>query len=225
MERKTYIVECPHCGANKKVAFFPTPWYRTDDYSFWSDSRIESDKWCEPAYTQQCPTCGKFFTLPPKGTLQQQDQPCDDTGLLPYQTLKIAIEELTGDEHGEPLARLEAWWAFNTLYDDATIAPEKEQAYNRANMEWLAAYYTSRVNRFSHLLFELNRLLGNNDVCQKMIDTLTYEEYLRQREEKNKEKGIVSKLDDQTVREMYDSLIKELKSAMDQPLKIYKKNN
>ena len=104
------------------------------------------------------------------------------------------------------------------MYQNTDVIPEEEQSFNRSNMEWLAAFYTARVTRFSHLLFELNRLLGNRDVCQMMIDTLTFEEYLKQREAKNKEKGIESRLDEEMVREMYDSLIAELKYAMEQPL-------
>lgn len=217
MDTITLIVKCPHCGAEKKVASSNKRWYNLQ-YTFWSDSRTESDEFCEPGHTQLCPACGKFFCIPPIKTLPTSDEPCNETGSLPLQTLKKAIEELSGDERAEEWARLEAWWAYNSMYQNTDVIPEEEQSFNRSNMEWLAAFYTARVTRFSHLLFELNRLLGNRDVCQMMIDTLTFEEYLKQREAKNKEKGIESRLDEEMVREMYDSLIAELKYAMEQPL-------
>ena len=223
MDTITLIIKCPHCGAEKKVANSKDRWYNLN-YTFWSDSRIESDEFCEPGHTQQCPACGKFFCIPPIKSLPTSDEPCNETGSLPLQTLKQAIEELSGDERAEEWARLEAWWAYNRMYQNTDVIPEEEQSFNRSNMEWLAAFYTARVTRFSHLLFELNRLLGNRDVCQKMFDTLTYEEYLRQREEKNKEKGIVSQLSEESVRDLYNSLIEELKFAMKQPLKTYVKN-
>ena len=143
---------------------------------------------------------------------------------MPLESLKKAIEELSGDERAEEWARLEAWWAYNSMYANSDFIPEEEKAYNRTNMQWLVDYYTKNTQRFSHLLFELNRLLGNLDVCRKMIDALTYEEYVRQREEKNKERGFVSQLDEKYVRERYDSLIKELKFAMEQPLKTFIKS-
>lgn len=223
MDTITLIVKCPHCGAEKKVASSKERWYNLH-YTFWSDSRIESDEFCEPGHTQQCSECGKFFCIPPIKTLPSSEDPCNETGTLPLQSLKKAIEELSGDERAEEWARLEAWWAYNSMYANSDFIPEEEKAYNRTNMQWLVDYYTKNTQRFSHLLFELNRLLGNLDVCRKMIDALTYEEYARQREEKNKERGFVSQLDEKYVRERYDSLIKELKFAMEQPLKPFIKS-
>ena len=220
MDTVTLIIKCPHCGAEKKVAGSKERWYNSY-YTFWSDSRIESDEFCEPGHIQQCPFCGKFFCIPPIKTLPTSNVPCNETGSLPLQTLKQAIEELSGDERAVEWARLEAWWAFNSMYKNTDEIPEDEQAYNRANMEWLAAYYTARVTRFSHILFELNRLMGNRDVCKQMIETLTFEEYVRQRKERYKEKGIESKLDENTVRDIYNSQIKQLKYALTQPLKTF----
>lgn len=138
--------------------------------------------------------------------------------------MKIAIEELSGDEHAEEWARLEAWWSFNSKYQHTNNIPADELAFQKSNMQWLVDFYNTRTTRFSHLLFELNRLLGKRDVCQRMIDALTYEEYARQREAKNKEKGIVSTLDEKLVHELYDMLINELTFALKQPLKTYLKS-
>ena len=134
----TYLLRCPHCGAVKKVAFSTTPW-SPSVVDFWSDGRTESDKWCEPAYTQQCQQCGHFFTLPPGNTLQIENTPCDAIGMLPYQTLKQAVAELAGEEIPEARARLEAWWAYNALYKETKEddIPLEEKDFNRANMEWL----------------------------------------------------------------------------------------
>ena len=62
MDTVTLIVKCPHCGAEKKVASSKEKWYNLH-YTFWSDSRIESDEFCEPGHTQQCPACGKFMPI------------------------------------------------------------------------------------------------------------------------------------------------------------------
>lgn len=93
----TYLVVCPHCGEVKRVAFSTVRWNDVT-YVFWSDGRIESEEWCEPAYIQQCPVCKYFFPLPPRNSLPVEKAPCDDTGFLPYQTLKQAVEELAGNE-------------------------------------------------------------------------------------------------------------------------------
>lgn len=220
MDTNTFIVKCPHCKATKKIGFSVNT-ASLGNYEFWSDSRIEGGGWIEPAYTQQCPVCGKFYTLPPRNTLKTKKEECKETGFLSYPLLKSAVREFAGDEIPEARARLEAWWAFNSLYNEPSDAPIEEQEYNRANMQWLIDYHTPRATRFSHLLFELNRLMGNKEVCEQMIEDLTFEEYVRQRNERHKERGFISKLDDQWVRDMYDSEIKELKFAMEQPLKTY----
>lgn len=223
METRSLIVPCPYCGVEKRIAYAINNWTKSE-YTFWSDSRIESDEWCEPAHTQQCPSCKKFFTLPPTTELRKEDSPCDDTGLLPYQTLKIAIEKMSGHIHAEEWARLEAWWAFNSKYQDIDDIPWEEQVCQRANMQWLADYYSNRNSRFSYLLFELNRLLGNKKECKKMIANLTFEEYLKEREEKNRERGFISTIDEKFARTMYKSKIDDLKFALSQPLRIYRKN-
>lgn len=105
MDTITLIVKCPHCGAEKKVASSKERWYNLH-YTFWSDSRIESDEFCEPGHTQQCSECGKFFCIPPIKTLPSSEDPCNETGTLPLQSLKKAIEELSGDERAEEWARL-----------------------------------------------------------------------------------------------------------------------
>lgn len=186
-----------------------------------SDSRIECEEWYNPAYTQQCYTCGKFFTLPPRDTLRVIKKECYDTGKLPYQTLKMAIEELKGDEIAEPRARLEAWWAYNELYNDAIEISIEEQEYNQANMKWLVAYHTPRATRFSYLLFELNRMLGNKELCEQMIVALTYNEFVRQKEIYYKENKIVFYDDEETLKRRYEREMKELKFALTQPQKAF----
>lgn len=218
MEVDTYILVCPDCGAKKEVAFSPkiTP---DSPYEFWSDSRIECKDWLEVAHTQLCPSCGRYFSLPQISTLQKGSAVCRENGRLSYHQLKEAIVQLAGDEIAEPWARLEAWWSFNTLYKDGDAIPDDEELFNRSNMEWLVIFHTPRTKRFSHLLFELNRLLGNSDVCADMISHLTYEEYKRQREERNREKGITSKLGEDVLHDMYVSQIEYLEHALAQPLK------
>lgn len=113
----------------------------------WSDGRIESTEWCEPARTQQCSSCKHFFALPPKSSLKIEDVLCEETGSLPYQTLKQAIMKLSGDDVAESNARLETWWAFNKLYQDVVDddIPVEEKNFNRSNMQWLLDYYSKNL--------------------------------------------------------------------------------
>ena len=223
METNTFVLKCPHCGANKEVGFSTDTWTNVP-YYFWSDSRIESSRWFDPAYTQQCPVCGKFFTLPRRNTLKVIEKECYETGLLPLQTLKQAVAELAGDEIAEPRARLEAWWAFNTQYKDTDDIPAEELAYYKDNMQWLIDFHTPRATRFSHLLFELHRLLGHKDVCEQMIESLTYDEYVRQRKIYCKENKVKFYDDEETLKRRYEKEMKDLKFALTQPLRPYIKD-
>ena len=56
-----------------------------------------------------------------------------------------------------------------------------------------------------------------------MVEDLTFEQYLANRQARMQEKGIHSNLDEKCLREMYDSEIEELKSAISKPLIPYKK--
>ena len=214
------LLVCPHCGAKKRVGKSSTSWIKLP-YTFWSDGRIDCEGWFEPAHTQQCPECGKFFVLSKKTVLQDEDVPCLETGQLSYPILKKAIEELSGDDFAEEWARLEFFWTYNRRYQNSEDIPEVETAYNRANMQWLIDYYSTHNTRFSHILFELNRLMENREVCEQMIETLTYEEYVRQRKERYKEKGIESTLSEDSIRDLYNSQIEQLKFALTQPAKAF----
>ena len=218
----TYIVPCPHCGSVKRVAF-SVRGRGVGDYVLWSDGRIEGDGWLEPAQIQQCPECGKFFLLPPRGTLRVEDQPGTDTGLLSYLSLKRAISELSDNLLAESWARLEAWWAYNALYKDTADCdiPVEEKEFNHANMQWLLELHTRQAKWFSHLVFELNRLLGNRDVCERMIAERTYERYVSQRKERFAERGVTSTMDDKTLHEMYEWDMHDLTESLNRPLVPY----
>lgn len=218
----TYIVICPHCGALKRIAFGKIPLSKADS-TLWSDGRIESSEWCEPAWTQQCPSCKHFFTLPPKQSLIVEDVPCEDTGSLPYQTLKHAIIELSGDDIAESNARLEAWWAYNELYQDIVDdnIPAEEKDFNRSNMQWLLGYYSNKTLSPYSLVFELHRLLGNIEVYKKLLGEMTYERFVEWRAERKQKKGIKSSLDEQQLRRMYSKFVEEKKNALSMSLKPY----
>ena len=218
----TYLVVCPHCGEAKRVAFSTVRWNDVT-YIFWSDGRIESEEWCEPAYVQQCPVCKHFFPLPPRNSLQVEESPCDDTGFLPYQTLKHAVEELTGNEKTEVNARLEAWWAYNKHYRDVDEEniPIKERNYNRSNMQWLLDYYSKETPIPYSFIFELHRQLGNLNEYRKLLDELTYERYLEWRKERDKKHGRNLQLEEDTIKSLYYRMIKEKKEALEKPLKSY----
>lgn len=181
METKTYILKCPHCGTEKKVTFsahlFPNV-----EYTYWSDGRVECEGWLETIRTHQCPSCGKFYAFSPATMLHEANDPCNDNGQLSYDTLKQAITELSGNEYAESWARIEAWRAYNALYQHVTDIPAEEQAFNRANMQWLVDIFTPRSPWFSFLVFELNRLLGNRTVCEQMIESFTYANFIKKNE-------------------------------------------
>lgn len=218
----TYLVTCPHCGALKRVAFSTIPWSKAEAV-MWSDGRIESTEWCEPAWTQQCPSCKHFFALPPKHSLKVENVPCKDTGFLPYQTLKQAITELAGDDIAESNARLEAWWAFNKLYQNVVDddIPVEEKEFNRSNMQCLLSYYSKKPIAPYSLVFELHRLLGNIDEYKKLLSDMTYERFVDWRTKRNQERRIESSMDEQQLKRLYSKFIEDKKNALDKPLKPY----
>ena len=218
----TYLVTCPHCGVIKTVAFSKIPLSKANSI-LWSDGRIESSEWCEPARTQQCPSCKHFFALPPKSSRKVEAVPSEDTGSLPYQTLKLAITELSGDDIAESNARLEAWWAFNNLYQDIVDEdiPVEEKDFNRTNMQWLLDYYSKRPQSPYSMVFELHRLLGNIEEYKNLLGEMTYERFVEWRTERNQKKGIDSSLDEQQLRRMYSRFVDEKKNALSKPLKPY----
>ena len=218
----TYLVACPHCGTAKRVAFSTIPWSKSESI-MWSDGRIESTEWCEPDRTQQCPACKHFFALPPKHSLIIENVPCEDTGSLPYQTLKQAIIEFSGDEIAESNARLDAWWAYNELYQDVLDdnIPAEEKDFNRSNMQWLLDYYSKEPFSPYSLIFELHRLLGNIEEYKKLLDEMTYERFVEWRTERNKKKGFESSMDEHQLKRLYTKFIEDKKNALDKPLKPY----
>ena len=217
-----YLVKCPHCRTIKHVAFSTIPWGKVDSI-LWSDGRIESTEWCEPARTQQCPSCKHFFALPPKHALKVEDLPCEDTESLSYQTLKQAITELAGDDITESNARLEAWWAYNELYQDVTDddIPVEEKEFNRSNMQWLLGYYSKKTLSPYSLVFELHRLLGNIEEYKKLLGDMTYERFVEWRAERNRKKRIESSLDAQQLKRMYSRFVEDKNNALEKPLKPY----
>lgn len=225
MEAKsTYLVTCPHCGAVKRIAFSKIPWSKVDSI-LWSDGRIESPEWCEPARTQQCPSCNHFFVLPRKSSLQVEEVPCEDTGALSYMALKQAIAELAGSEAAEAGARLEAWQAYNALYKDVPEdkIPIDERTYNHVNMQWLLDYSIKQAPSPYSVVFELLRLLGNTKEYKSLLDALTFERYVEWRSARNRKEGIASSLDEDLLKRLYESFITEKKDALKKPQKPYKK--
>ena len=221
---KTYILQCPHCGTEKKVSFAANLLPDTD-YTYWSDGRVECDGWLETIRIQQCPTCGKYYAFSPATILREDDEPCNNNGQLSLEALKQAIVELSGDDFAESWARLEAWKAYNALYQNTDDIPAEDQAFNRANMQWLVDFFTSRSPWLSLLVFELNRLLGNRTVCEQMLADFTFDAFIAKTEARNAEKGIHRTLDPETMRDRYAYQLAELNYALTQPLKPYNVND
>lgn len=218
MDTNTFIIKCPHCGAEKKVTFSV---HLTPDtkYTMWSDYRIDCEGWLETIHTQRCPSCMKFYILPRLSELRKVDSPNNDNGQLSYETLKLAIAELTGDEFAEPWARLEAWRAYNALYQDVEEVPIEDQEFYRANMQWLVDFHTPRVKWFSLLIFELNRLLGNKEVCKQMLDDFTFDAYVEKVKMRDQEKGIQREYDELTLMSRYNDQVDVLSYMLNQPPK------
>ena len=223
----TYIVACPHCGATKRVAFSPTPW-SSEQAPLWSDGRVEFIGWCEPAWTQQCPSCKQFFILPAKSSLQVEDEHCEDTGALSYQSLKQAVFELSGEEKFESRARLDAWWAYNNLHkdsaDDAIPALEKE--FNQNNMRWLLDYFLKQEIPPYSLVFELFRLLGDNKEYNALLNSFTIERYQawqQARNTRNKQREAEFIMDEELKKRLFESFIKDKREAIDKPMRPYRK--
>ena len=224
MKTKTYILKCPHCGSEKKVTFSThiTP---DSEYTMWSDYRIDCEGWMETIHTQQCPSCRKFYNLPRLSDLRTEEITGCDNGQLSYATLKLAISELSGDELAEPWARLESWRAYNALYQKIDDIPIKEQDFNRANMLWLVDFHSPRAKWFSLLIFELNRLLGNKDVCEQMLEAFTYDAFIKKTKIRDFEKGIQREYHAYTMKRRYANQIGGLRFALTLPRKTYNLNN
>lgn len=211
---------CPYCNGTKQVAFCKTPWSRAD-VQFWSDGRAKSNVWCEPATVQRCPHCGKYFIFTRNIKSDVSEQPCSDTGQLQYNQLKEVLLEFADGGDNEATVRMELWHAYNDIYSNVadTDIPDDEEMFNRINMEWLLTYYKQTEPLFSYTGFELNRLLGHTDECEKMIGSLTFQAY----EERKQSKYNIRNIDMEAERKLYDSIIANLKGALQKPLRPYLK--
>ncbi|MBQ6765959.1 MAG: hypothetical protein IJP50_02985 [Paludibacteraceae bacterium] len=214
------ILWCPYCNGTKQVAFSKTPWYHAD-VQFWSDGRTKSDTWREPASVQICPHCVKYFILSRDIKTIEYERPCSDTGQLPYNKQKEALAELSDGSDNEAAVRMALWHAYNDLYDGMadTEIQREEQQLNHLNMEWLLTYYRQKEPLFSYTSFELSRLLGRTDECKRMIDSLTFQAY----EDRKKSKYNISDINIEVEYKLYDSIIANLKDALQKPLRPYLK--
>lgn len=218
----TFIVTCPHCGNTKRVAFSPVPW-NNKKAPLWSDGHVEFVEWCEPSWTQQCPSCKHFFILPAKSTLKVEEVQCEDTGVLSYTTLKQAIKELSGDKQSELRARMDAWWAYNELYMDIAEGeiPSEERAFNRENMKWLLEFLLRQEPCLYSLIFELYRLLCYNKEYNELLNSFTFEKYVAWHQERYKQRGAEYIADEELDKCLYENFIKDKREALDKPLKPY----
>lgn len=217
----TYQIVCPHCGTAKLVAESNIPWYRTDAV-LWSDGRVESDSWCEPARTQQCPSCGRFYILPSKSARKKVQVPCDDTWHLPLQSLKQAISELSGNDKEAIWVRQEAWETYNAKYRDVADEeiPVEDREFNRSNMQWLLDYFRRETPNYSLLTFELLRLLGYEEEYRKLLSDMTFERYVEWRCARFKKRGIKDYTpDEKLLKRLYSRRVKQLTESLRKPLR------
>jgi hypothetical protein len=155
------------------------------------------------------------------GKLEVRKSENIDTGRLPYNTLKLALSELSGDEKVEMLVRRELWWAFNRQYlvDDSINVPDSEISFNDENMLWLLHFQKNRNDIFSWTEFELNRLLGNTDRCEEMICNLSFPQYQKMKTAKY---GAI-RLSVDVQKRMYNRMIDELNNSLKMPRKPYQR--
>jgi hypothetical protein len=219
----TYLLTCPHCGATKLVASSDNPWYKDDNAILWSDGRIDSAIWLDPARVQQCPSCNHFYIRPSTSSLRKVAEPCEDTGHLPFHTLKQAITELRSNKKEEKDAREETWWAYNILYKDVeeNDIPDDDIEFNRTNMQWLLDYYVEEEPGFFCLKFELLRLLGYKKEYRELLSDMTYERFAQWRRERYEKKGLQYILEDEILKKRYLHRVQEYTAALDLPLKPY----
>lgn len=218
----TYRVTCPHCGASKLIVRSKESWPKCK-YVFWSDGRIESDEWIEPARVLQCSSCGQLFLTPKKEELEEVQTPCENTGKLPLQALKQAVTELSHSEKESECVRMEAWWAYNTMYKDVNEdeIPTEDKEFNRSNMQWLLNYYNQTEPDFQYITFELLRLLGYEKEYRQRLSDMTYEKFAEWYCERRRKRGLDISKDDDMVRRRYNGRVKELTEALGKPLKPY----
>lgn len=217
----TYIVTCPHCGEIKRLAFSPSPW-SNEKAPLWSDGHVEFIEWCEPSWTQQCPSCKHFFILPAKSTLKVEDVQCEDTGVLSYQTLKQAVKELSGYIKSELRARMDTWWAYNELYKNISDneIPIVERTFNRENMQWILNYLLKQEPLQYTLIFELHRLLDYVEEYKRLLDSFTFQKYAEWRKTRFQQDYID---DERSEQRIYERFIKEKRDALNKPLRPYRK--
>lgn len=218
----TYQITCPFCGATKLVVESNTPWYKTDAV-LWSDGRVEYSDWCEPAKTQQCPSCKHFFVLPCMNERKKVLVHCDDTGNLPLESLKKAIVELSGNDDEAMCSRAETWQTYNAMYRDVPEEdiPAEDREFNRSNMQCLLDYYRKETPNYSFITFELLRLLGYEDEYRKLLADMTFENYHQWRCERYKKRGVDYVPDEEISRLQYSRCVKDYSDALLLPLKPY----
>lgn len=227
MNTKSIKLTCPHCGESYAVEVLNFKWHEAD-YKFWSTGCVEGEDWYVPSYVQCCPKCNHFFATPRVDGLKLSEMPWRKENKLSYTQLKRALKELADGGEQEANVRLAIFWAYyehdwhqNNPTGRLSIS---DIASHKTNMVWLICHYSDQTTSFSHLIFELNRLLGNEEECEKMIKELTYDEYVAQMEIRDKKRGFKTHLSERTVRSMYEQLIEELKYALTQPALPYVKN-
>lgn len=218
----THLLICPHCGASRLIAFSKDVWPKVD-HVFWSDGRIDSAEWFEPARILQCPSCKRFFRFTKDVDNQEVQTPCDYTLRLPYQTLKQAIVELSGNDKDESVARMEAWWAYNKLSMNTAdeVIPAAEREFNQSNMQWLLNYYEKTEWEFYILRFELLRLLGRDDEYRQLLAGMTYERYAEWYLARHEKMGLTNHTEEKDLREKYTRRVEGLTAALDKPRRPY----
>lgn len=184
----TFVLTCPHCGATKRVGQSFTP---KGTPVLWSDGRMEIEGVQLASRTQQCPSCKHFFILSDETTKTTEDGICENRGVLPLQSYKQALAEMKLTEEEENWVRMEAWQAYNKLYNDVgdDDIPTEDYDFNQENMRWLLMHQLSH-ERNSIMVFEFLRLLGEDDLYRKLLQDFTFEAFV---EEEQRDRGIPKK--------------------------------
>ena len=220
----SFVLKCPHCGTIKRVGQRIMPKGRP---CMWSDGRFEVEGVQFASRTQQCPECRHFYIMCDKTITDTEDEFTESRGVLPFNAYKQALAELKLTPEEEDWVRMEAWQAYNKLYNDIADEdiPADDYEFNQKNMNWLLFYQLTHTQS-SLFIFEFLRLTGQDDKYLKFMEDYTFELFVI---EEQRDRGIPEedraedlKENEEEYRAMYDEFMTSRKELFNQPRRVFK---
>jgi hypothetical protein len=156
-----------------------------------------------------------------------EDEFTERRGVLPFNAYKQALAELKLTPEEEDWVRMEAWQAYNKLYNDIADEdiPADDYEFNQKNMNWLLFYQLTHTQS-SLFIFEFLRLTGQDDKYLKFMEDYTFELFVI---EEQRDRGIPEedraedlKENEEEYRAMYDEFMTSRKELFNQPRRVFK---